>query len=159
MKHGLIAAAGMAVALSGCVYSGGAEVVTALDQKLARDARIGEIAVEVVGTDAGLGQTLQSALRRELDRCATGSQTLDLQVRVASFADQNAAKTILIGDSATLNGTATLKDPQSGQTVGDYDVSESVGGGGILAAAAMSNADESLSREFAESLCSKAFGG
>jgi len=145
--------------LSGCIYSGGAEAVQHMDPVVARGAHIDTINVTVANGIQGqeLATIMPEVLRQELNTCATGSQPLHLEVNVTGFKGQNAAMTILLGDGAKLQGTAKLIEPKTNQVVGDYDVSESVGGGGILAAAGMADAERSLSQEFAESLCKQAF--
>lgn len=147
------------IVLSGCVYSGGAEAVKHMDPAVAKGARVDSINVTVANgiEDQELATVMPQVLQRELNTCATGSQPLHLEVNVTRFKGQNAAMTILLGDGAELQGTAKLIEPETNQVVGDYDVSESVGGGGILAAAAMADAERSLSQEFAESLCKQAF--
>jgi hypothetical protein len=145
--------------LSGCIYSGGAEAVKHIDASLAKGARVDTIHVTLAdGVDnEELATIMPQVLRQELNSCATGSNPLRLEVNVTRFDGQNAAATILIGGGAKLLGTARLIEPTTNEIVGDYDVSESVGGGGVLAAAGMADAERSLSQEFAESLCEKAF--
>ncbi len=145
--------------VSGCVYSGGAEAVKQIDPAIASGSHVETINVTLADDidSQQLATILPNVLKQELNTCATGTQPLRLEVNVTRFKGQNAAMTILLGDGAELQGTAKLIEPQTEKVVGDYDVSESVGGGGILAAAAMADAERSLSQEFAESLCKQAF--
>ncbi len=149
----------ISIGLSGCIYAGGAEAVKQIDPAIANGAHVGSITVTLASdvTSPELERVMPEVLRRELNSCATGSQSLSLVVNVTRFKGQNAAKTILLGDGAELQGTAKLIEPETNRIVADYDVSESVGGGGLFAAAGMADSERSLSREFADSLCKQAF--
>jgi len=153
----VIAIVAIALSLIGCVNYGGAEAVKAISVQTARSSFVDRIDVTTVSGVNGehLEDPMRRNLRQELDRCAVGDTPLNLEVMITEYKGQNAARTILIGDGTTLKGIARLVDPETGNIVGDYDFSESSGGGGLLAAVGMSGA--ALTREVAQSLCKHAF--
>lgn len=149
--------AGMAGLLAGCV-TGRSETVRAMPKELMQTGKVAAITVKGVPQNASqdFPATMQRQLREAMDLCATGTEPLDLEVTVTDFRASNAAKAILIGDSNNIKGTAKLL--RAGETVGDFDISRSVGAGGIAGAIIMSNAEENTAIGFSHEVCEKAFG-
>lgn len=148
-----------ALALSGCVTSSSGDTIHALSPEQARAASIGEIVItakpETVSPD--FTTVFTTRVREETAKCATGAQPLRLEVRITELKAANAAMTVLVGDSNRIRGTAVLIDPATGQTVGDFEITRSTGGGGLLAAAGMGQAEEQMSSAFGQELCKRAF--
>jgi hypothetical protein len=147
----------MAVMLAGCVSSR-SETVRAMPAELMKTGKVANITVKSVpaNTSASFAGTMQTQLRESLDQCATGSEPLDLEVAITDFKSSDPAKAILIGDSNNIKGTARLL--RSGETVADFDISRSVGAGGIAGAIIMSNAEGNTAIGFATEVCERAFG-
>jgi hypothetical protein len=154
----LVAVIGLACLTTGCVNSS-SETVTTLPPDMAVSGRVAAITIKAVPTDVSsdFRPTLEAELRAGLDKCAFGNVPLNLEVTVTDFKEQNAAKTILIGDSDHIKGQARLIEPDGGNVVGDYDISRSVGGGGIAGAVVMSNAEKTMAQGFAQEICDRAF--
>ena len=95
------------------------------------------------------------ALNERLTACGNGKIPHTVRVTIREFEDQNVAKSILIGDEIELGGDVQVVKRANGRTVAEYYVKESFFWGGLAGAALMSNAEESLSRDFAEAICKK----
>jgi hypothetical protein len=151
--------AGMTFLLAGCVNSS-SETVRPMPTDLMRSGKVAAITVKDVPTNASpeFRSTMESQLRQAMDNCATGTEPLDLEVSVSNFKGNNAAKAILIGDSNNIKGQARLRRANGGDVVADYDISRSVGAGGIAGALIMSNAEEKTASGFAIEICQRAFG-
>lgn len=147
------------VTLSACVTSSSGDTIRALAPERARTASIGEIVMvskpETVSED--FATVFTTRVREEVAKCATGDQPLRLEVRITEMKAANPAMTVLVGDSNRIRGTAVLVDPATGQTVGDFEITRSTGGGGLIAAASMGQAEEQMSRAFGEEVCKRAF--
>lgn len=149
-----------ALGVTGCVSSDSGDTILALTDVRARTASVGEIvltgAPETVSPEfAGI---LQARLREKLSQCATGDQPLRLEVRVLELERANPAMTYLVGDANVIRAQVALIEPSTGEKVGDYDVSKSVGGGGLIAAIGMSQAEEQMSSALGDDICARAFG-
>jgi hypothetical protein len=144
--------------LAGCVSSS-SETVRSVPADLMKDGKIASVTVKSVpsNTSPEFRGKMEAQLREAMDLCATGTQPLDLEVIVTDFKGSNAAKAILIGDSNNIKGQAKLRRP-GGEIVGDFDISRSVGAGGIAGALVMSNAEEETASGFATEVCKQAFG-
>ena len=147
----------MAGLLAGCVSSR-SETVRAMPSDLMKNGKVANITVKSVpaNASAAFSGTMQSQLRESLDLCAAGSEPLDLEVTFTDFKGSDAGKTILLGDSNNIKGTAKLM--RGGETVGDFDISRSVGAGGIAGAIIMANAEQNTAIGFATEVCERAFG-
>jgi hypothetical protein len=150
---------GAAILLTGCVNSS-SEIVRSMPADLMKNGKVAAIAVKDVpaNTSAEFRGKMESQLRQAMDNCATGTEALDLEVTVTDFKGNNAAKAILIGDSNNIKGQARLRRANGGDVVGDFDISRSVGAGGIAGALIMSNAEDKTASGFATEICEKAFG-
>jgi len=142
-----------------CSHSS-SEAVTELAPDLKTGSFVSEIQIKDIPEDAPqsfLG-SLASALQLAMVTCATGKHALRLEVNVTKFKSENAAMTILVGSSNAIEGSARLVQPDTGAVLGDYDIATATGGGGVIAAIAMADAERAMSRAFASDVCKKAFG-
>jgi hypothetical protein len=151
--------AGLALLLAGCVNSS-SETVRSMPADLMKNGKVAAIAVKDVpsNTSPEFRSMMESKLREAMNNCATGTEPLDLEVTVTDFKGSNAGKAILIGDSNNIKGQARLKRINGGDVVADYDISRSVGAGGIAGALIMSNAEDQTASGFATEICERAFG-
>jgi hypothetical protein len=149
----------IAAVVSGCAASS-SEVVKPLPEALAKNGFVQTVDIKAVPANVSpdFQATLLAGLQNTTKACATGAQPLRLEVNVVQFKAQNAAATILIGDSNLIKGSARLVDPASNEVVGDYEITRSIGGGGIFAALAMAGPESSMSDAFAQEICKQAFG-
>jgi hypothetical protein len=145
--------------LAGCVTYSSSEAVRVLPEERAARTRIAEITIQDIppNVSAEFRAMLADELRKQLGSCALGADALNLQVTVTELKKSDAGRAILIGDSNVIKGQARFVDPASGSVVGDYDVSRSVGGGGIAGALLMSAPENAMSQAFANELCSNVF--
>jgi len=150
--------AGSAAFLAGCVHSS-SETVRAMPADLMKNCKIAAITVKDVpaNTSPEFRTKIETELRQTLDKCATGTEPLDLEVTVTDFKGNNAAKAIFLGDSNNIKGQARLRRAGGGDVVADFDISRSVGAGGIAGALVMSNAEEKTASGFATEICERAF--
>jgi len=146
--------------LTGCIPYGSSEAIKPLPADLAKGSNISEIEIKSLPPDASpdFRAKLDTALLAETKRCATGTHPLKLSVSIGRITGENAAQTILVGDSEDIKGSAQLIEPGTGVVVGDYDINRSVGGGGIIAAIGMAGAEAHLAGAFASEICKQAFG-
>ena len=160
MKIQYVGAAFAALCVSGCVSSGSGDTILAIPREQAAAMSVGQIVLtgrpENVSED--FEQVFATQVRQETDRCATGATPLRLEVRVTEFKKANPAMTFLVGDSNVIKGQAVLIDPATGRKVADFDITRSVGGGGLIAAAGMSQAEEQMTEAFGKEICKRAFG-
>ena len=154
-----VAVLAAAVGLAACSHSS-SEAVTDLSADLKSGAFVSQITVKDVPAyaPAAFEANLGGALQQGLAKCATGTHPLTLEVTVTKFQAENAAMTILVGSSNAVQGSARLIEPGTGAVVGDYDIAASTGGGGVIAAIAMADAQRDMSQAFASDICKKAFG-
>jgi hypothetical protein len=151
-----LGALAVAFALAGCVSYNSSEDIRSLPPELTKTARIGTITVHSVpaSVSGAFRPALEKALRERTTACAKGTVELTLEVSIAEVKVRNVGRAFLIGDSSIVKGQARLL--KGGELVADYDISHSVGGGGLLPAAAMAG-EEGLADDFAVELCSRAF--
>jgi len=149
----------VAASLSGCVSSGGADTIKAIASDVSSNAYVKDISVEappgVTGPD--FKTVFVSRVGDKLKACAKGARPLRLAVEITEFKRANAAATVLVGSSNRIRGSAKLYSLEDNALVADYDINRSVGGGGLVAMAAMAQADEQMSNAFGEELCKRAF--
>ena len=146
--------------LTGCHTYGSSEAIKSLPSDLTKTASISDIEIKALPADASpeFRAKLNTALLTETKKCATGSHPLKLSVSVGRLTLQNAAATILVGDSEDIKGSAQLIEPADGKVVGDYDINKSIGGGGVWAAIGMAGGEAKLANAFATEICQQAFG-
>lgn len=104
-----------------------------------------------------LQATLQQKMKDSLSGCLSGSQPTLIHVRIDAYKEQNGAMTMLIGDNTQLNGKVSVLNPADKSVLGEYYISEATGGGGLIAMAAMANAEANLSGRFADRVCNEVF--
>jgi hypothetical protein len=145
--------------LTGCIPYGSSEAIKPLPADLAKAGYISEIEIKSLPPDASpdFRAKLNTALLAEMKRCATGAHPLKLSVNVGRITAENAAQTLLVGDSEDIKGSAQLIEPGTRVVVGDYDINRSVGGGGVIAAIGMAGAEAHLAGSFASEICKQAF--
>lgn len=156
-----VAALLLSASLSACVSSGGGDTIRALSPERARGASVGDIVIvaQPDTVSAEFANVFTNRVREAVGKCAKGSRPLRLEVRILEMKAANPAMTVLLGDSNVIRGTAALIDPVSGETVGDYEINRSTGGGGLIAAVSMGQAEEQMSQAFGKELCDRAFPG
>lgn len=153
------ALAGLPVMVAGCVSSGGADAIHPLASAVSAQSFVQEVVVtEAPATVRPEFKAIFAARTlAKLKACAHGDKPLRVEFAIADFHQSNGAKTYLIGDANRIHGVAKLVDPADGSVVGDYDISRSVGGGGLIAAMAMSHGQEQLADAVGDQLCKQAF--
>lgn len=162
-----VALAALLLSQSACSMSS-SDTVKALPADMAGRSHVADIVVRSLPDHVSpdFRSILVAALRKHLAACAHGTQPLQLDVTVARVSSENPAKTILVGDSDVIKGSAQLIDPATGAVVGDYDIAHSIGGGGVLlgasgivaGAAVMAYPEEQMADSFAGEICNRAFG-
>lgn len=157
--HRLAALVASPLMLAACISSGGADAI----HPIASDVSIHAYVRDVVVTDAPgavrpeFKTVFAARVLAKLKSCTHGDKPLRLEASIADFRQSNGAKAYLIGDANRIRGTAKLFDVADGGLVADYDINRSVGGGGLIAAMAMSHAQEQMADAFAEEVCKQAF--
>ena len=145
--------------LAACVSSGGGDTVKQISSDLSASARVSEVVV--ASAPANVSAEFQTVFRQKvmekLGECAKGQTPLRLEATITDFKKANPATTWLVGSSNLIKGTAKLVDAATGEVVADYDVTRSVGGGGLIAVAGMAQADEQMSSAFGDEICKRAF--
>lgn len=151
---------GFAALLTGCIPYGSSEAIKSLPVDLAKAGYISDIEIKSLPPNASpeFHDKLSLALTTEMKKCATGAHPLKLSVSIGRITGENAAQTILVGDSEDIKGSAQLIEPSTSTVVGDYDINRSVGGGGLIAAIGMAGAEAHLATSFASEVCKQAFG-
>ena len=131
---------------------------------IARD-KLGTIEVTEVNVtmqtpkaNALLEATLKQELETALPVCTEGDVPHRMEVTVTDFEEMNTGKAIMIGDEIELEGRVQLFDIATGNETGEYYVERSFFWGGFIGAAMMSDAEQKLSKNFAESVCEEIFG-
>ncbi|HYD26153.1 hypothetical protein [Brevundimonas sp.] len=156
----ILAASLAALGLAGCVSYSSGDVILPLPQARAATASIGDIVLTgaPATVSADFPAIFQREVREQMDKCARGGQPLRMEVRIIELTGSNAAMAYLVGDSNVIRAQVALVEPGTGEKVADYDVSRSVGGGGLIAAVAMAEAEEQMSAALATDVCERAFG-
>lgn len=149
-----------ALGLAGCVSYTSSDTIMALPSARAVNASIGEVVL--TGAPNTVSPEFASLFQREvagrMNQCAGGAQPLRMEVRVIELQTANAVLTIVAGDSNVIRAQVALVEPSTGQKVADYDVSRSVGGGGLASAIGLAEGEKMMSRELATDICERAFG-
>ena len=150
---------GCALALTGCVSMSRSSAVEALPVDVAAHARITEIKL-ITGPDVKVtpqfDAVFQKHVQAKLDGCFKGERPVRLEAEVVRLSKANAVLTAVVAGSNVLRGSAKLIDIQTGQTVADYNVGQTVVGG-RFAVVVMAEAEEQLSDGFGDELCKQAF--
>lgn len=145
--------------LMGCVSAGGADVVKPLASDISQASFVSEIVLQTAPANASttFTETFVGRVSDKLKTCAKGTRPLKLVVDITEFHRANAAATMLVGSSNRIRGSAKLYDPASDTLLADFDINRSVGGGGLIAMSAMSQAEEQMGTAFGDELCKRAF--
>ena len=147
------------LAAAACVSSGGGDTVKQINSDLSANARVSEVVVASApaNVSAQFQTVFPQKVMEKLGECAKGQTPLRLEATITEFKKANPATTWLVGSSNLIKGTAKLVNPTTGEVVADYDVTRSVGGGGLIAVAGMAQADEQMSSAFGDEVCKRAF--
>ena len=148
----------IALALSACASSDVSAIKGASSVEI-DTIRVSDVAVEldIPKPSPGLKAALKDELEKAMPYCATGSVDHRMNVTVTDFEEQDVAKSIFIGDEIELEGTVEFVNAATGTSTGEYYVSNSFFWGGFIGAAMMSDAEQSLSEDFAENMCEELF--
>lgn len=156
----IVPVAFVALSLAGCVTYSSSDTIIALSPERAARASIGDIvlidAPDTVSAD--FPAIFQREVRERMSACALGTVPLRMEVKILELEGANAAAAYFVGDSNVIRAQVVLIDPTTSQKVGDYDVSRSVGGGGLFAAIGLAQAEEQMSEALATDICERAFG-
>jgi predicted small secreted protein len=150
--------AAMATVTTGCVTNSGGDTIAQISSDVSKNAFVKDI---TVNTPAGAGPQFEATFKKNVSEklagCAKGTQPLLLKVNITDFKKANAGMTILVGSSNKIKGVAQLIDPATDKVVADYEIDRSTGGGGLIAAAAMADAEGQMSSGFGTEICKRAF--
>ena len=130
-----------------------------LTQEQLTNVRIAKIQVDTSDfvENSRIASTLEARLTKDVSVCATGSNELNLHVRIDGYKEQSAGATLLVGDGINLDGLIELKDPHTGTLVGEYYNSAFYMSGGLIGLLALSDAEQKLTTKFASQLCAQLF--
>lgn len=153
-------AAAAAALLCGCAAPPNINAVSSAPQAELLTLKPGriEVVTDVPGARATLASTLERHLREQLGQCMTGTTPADVKVRVEWYKEQEGAVTIMLGDATQLAGPLILSDPATGRVLGEYYVDELRFKGGLIGAAMLADAENSLSADYARNVCKVVFG-
>lgn len=142
------------VLLAGCASSK-TEAVMGLDAARAKTVALGEVVVtdQTGGNNASLVETMTTAIREKVSKCATGTSPTRFEVTVTELKGQNGAMTMLLASSSRARGKVKMIDMSSGATIGDYDLTHSKGGAGLIGVIALSGAEKNMSNAFGDQIC------
>jgi hypothetical protein len=150
--------AAMAAVTTGCVTQSGGDTIAQISSDISKNAFVKDISVNTpTGASPAFEATFKKNVSAKLADCAKGGQPLLLKVNITDFKKANAGMTILVGSSNKIKGVAQLIDPATDKVVADYEIDRSTGGGGLIAAAAMADAEGQLSSGFGTEICKRAF--
>ncbi len=147
------------LALSACAASDVSSIKAASEADI--DAiRVTSVAVtmETPKPNPALEAALKEQLEKAMQRCADGDVDHRLDVAVTDFEEQDVGKSIFLGDEIELEGRAEFVNLANGDQTGAYYLENSFSWGGFIGAAMMSDAEISLSKDFAKNLCKEVFG-
>lgn len=146
-------------ALSACASSEVSGIKVASQDQI-NNIRVSSISVKIETPKPN--DSLRGAMEKQLEEamplCATGAVDHRLDVTVTEFEDQDVGKAIFLGDEIELKGSAEFVDLTTNEQTGAYFLENSFSWGGFIGAAMMSDAEISLSKDFAKNLCKEVFG-
>lgn len=117
-----------------------------------------EVTMEIPRPNPSLQAALRGQLQATMPKCARGDVPHKMFVAVTDFEDVDVAKAVLIGDEIELEGRVSLFNAETDEKIGEYYVENNFFWGGVVGAAMMSDAEQTLSADFAASVCEKVFG-
>lgn len=144
--------------LGGCVSAGSSGAINPLPSALAGGARIASVELRNTpdGTAHGFDSRFEAAVQAQLNKCATGSEPLTLEVSLNGYYAPNPAMALFAPMKSQVSGTARLRDA-AGAVVGEYRIEHSLMIGGLAGAAVAANAESNMSNAFGRELCKQAF--
>ncbi|WP_369061408.1 hypothetical protein ABOZ73_05625 [Caulobacter sp. 73W] len=148
-----------AVMLSGCVGMSRSKPVAPLAADWKTGGRVDQITLAKEGEfkiTPEFDQIFETRVKSKLAECATGTRPLRLEARLTRLDKANPVVTTLIMGANVMRGEARLVDVATGQTVGEYEIGQTVVGG-RMAIIKMGEAEEQMSDAFGEELCKQAF--
>ena len=159
MLKRILLVAALAPAVSGCISSGGADVVKPMASSLSSTTHVTEIVLTALpaGEDETFASVFKAEVTKHLDQCAKGPKPLKLELSISEYKRANAAAAMLIGSSNHIVLKAQLIDLTDKSVIADFDIHRSVGGGGLLPALAMSNSAGQMGDAVGDELCKQAF--
>lgn len=148
----------VSLGLSACASSDVSSIKSA-SQEQVQSIRVSEINVtlETPKPNPALQAALQEELEKSMPFCATGDVDHRLNVAITDFEEQDVGKAIFLGDEIELEGRAEFTHLATGLQTSSYFVENSFAWGGFVGAAMMSDAETSLSKDFAEQICKEVF--
>jgi hypothetical protein len=91
-----------------------------------------------------------------LGKCMNGTSIpVRAELTISGYKSQNGAMTMLIASGSNMTGTVKLINADSGEELGNYNLSRSKSGAGIIGAAYMAGSEGGLPAGMAEDLCKK----
>ncbi|WP_269714542.1 hypothetical protein [Caulobacter sp. NIBR2454] len=148
-----------AVMLSGCVGMSRSSTVAPLAADWKSGGRVDQVILAKEGEfkiTPEFDQIFESRVKGKLAECATGTRPLRLEAKLTRLDKANPVITTLIMGANVMRGEAKLVDVATGQTVGQYQIGQTVVGG-RMAIVKMGEAEEQMSDAFGEELCKQAF--
>lgn len=144
--------------LGGCVSAGASGAINALPAALAGGARVASVELRNTpgGTAPGFDSRFEAAVQTQLNKCATGSEALTLEVSLDGYYAPNPVMAAFAPMKSQVSGVARLRDA-GGAVVGEYRIERSLMIGGIAGAVVAANAENNMSNAFGEELCKQAF--
>ncbi|MDG5495688.1 hypothetical protein [Niveispirillum sp. BGYR6] len=157
--YGLWMVAGVVMLLTAGCQTNSVKTLNGADQAKLSSLSLNKIEVELSQPTAPLElkSVLEQKLKEILPGCMKGNVPVLVRVRVDNYKEQNGAMTVLVGDHSELTGKLSLHD-LAGNELGEYYLTERTGGGGLIAVASMSDAQQKLTARYAERVCSDVFG-
>jgi hypothetical protein len=144
--------------LGGCVSAGDSGAVSPLASGLRESARITTVTLRNTPQTATIGfeSRFTGAVQTQLNKCATGSQPLTLEITLNGYNAPNPAMALFAPMKSEVSGVARLRDA-GGSVVGEYRIERSLMIGGFAGAIVAANAESNMSNAFGEELCKQAF--
>jgi len=143
--------------LAGCASASGTSALRPLAAELTAGARVAEVRLAEGGPGSQEFRRLfQSRVQDRLDRCATGSTPLVLEVVLDEFRPANVLMAALIPAQSRIDGTARLRD-SAGVVVGEFRIRRSLTAGGVVGATLAAQAETAMSEAFGDEVCKQAF--
>jgi hypothetical protein len=148
------------LALTACVSTHHSATLSALPADIAASGRVESVTFahdQGLKVSAGFDEVFKTRVKAELDGCAKGSRPLRLEASLSRLDKTNPAVTLVLGGGrSAVRGHARLIDIGSGQTVGEYDIGQTVFGT-RLATVQMLQPEKEMAAAFGQEVCLQAF--
>lgn len=159
MKRIALMAAGAGLLLAGCVSTSSSEAVSAMGSDWRSNGRVESVTLERgdLNVTPEFDDIFRQRVQAKLDACAAGNRPLRLEAKLTKLTKANPFVTAILIGQNKVRGEARLVDVESGRTVGEYKIGQTVTGGrvGVIE---MAQAEEQMSDGFGEEVCKQAFG-